>query len=61
MQQGSLIRSNRKRGPGVWQFRWAERGPQGNASIAKESSAQCASTPMRILPTQMACREVLCR
>ncbi len=29
MQQGSLIKSNRKRGPDVWQFRWAERGPQG--------------------------------
>jgi integrase len=27
MQQGSLIRSGRKRGPDVWQFRWAERGP----------------------------------
>jgi len=22
MQQGSLIKSNRKRGPDVWQFRW---------------------------------------
>lgn len=29
MQQGSLIKSNRKRGPDVWQFRWADRGPQG--------------------------------
>ena len=27
MQQGSLIKSIRKRGPDVWQFRWAERGP----------------------------------
>ena len=27
MQQGSLIRSGRKRGPDVWQFRWADRGP----------------------------------
>jgi hypothetical protein len=26
MQQGSLIRSARKRGPEVWQFRWADRG-----------------------------------
>jgi hypothetical protein len=26
MQQGSLIRSARKRGPDVWQFRWADRG-----------------------------------
>jgi integrase len=29
MQQGSLIRSARKRGPDVWQFRWADRGPLG--------------------------------
>jgi len=29
MQQGSLIRRYRKRGPDVWQFRWAERGPFG--------------------------------
>lgn len=27
MQNGSLIRSSRKRGPDVWQFRWADRGP----------------------------------
>src|SRR5215813_5422797 len=29
MQQRSLIRSGRKRGPDVWQFRWADRGPHG--------------------------------
>lgn len=29
MQQGSLIRSGRKRGPDVWQFRWADKGPSG--------------------------------
>ena len=29
MQKGSLIKSNRKHGPDVWQFLWAERGPQG--------------------------------
>ena len=27
MQQGSIIRSGRKRGPDVWRFRWADRGP----------------------------------
>src|SRR6267143_2381115 len=27
MQHGSLIRSGRKRGPNVWQFRWAGRRP----------------------------------
>src|SRR5258705_4048894 len=35
MQQGSLIRSNRKRGPDVWQFRWADRGPQGKRIYRK--------------------------
>ena len=35
MQQGSLIRSNRKRGPDVWQFRWSERGPQGRRIYRK--------------------------
>jgi integrase len=29
MQQGSLIRSGRKRGPDVWQFRWADKRPFG--------------------------------
>jgi integrase len=29
MQKGSLIRSCRKRGPDVWQFRWADKGPFG--------------------------------
>jgi integrase len=35
MQQGSLIRSGRKRGPDVWQFRWAERGPYGKRIYRK--------------------------
>src|SRR3979490_2539481 len=35
MQHGSLIKSNRKRGPEVWQFRWAERGPQGKRIYRK--------------------------
>ncbi len=35
MQQGSLIRSNRKRGPDVWQFRWADRGPYGERIYRK--------------------------
>jgi integrase len=35
MQQGSLIRSARKRGPDVWQFRWAERGPYGKRIYRK--------------------------
>ena len=35
MQQGSLIRSARKRGPDVWQFRWADRGPLGKRIYRK--------------------------
>lgn len=35
MQHGSLIKSDRKRGPDVWQFRWAERGPQGRRICRK--------------------------
>ena len=35
MQQGSLIKSGRKRGPDVWQFRWAERGPYGKRIYRK--------------------------
>src|SRR5260370_35156511 len=35
MQQGSLIRSARKRGPDVWQFRWADRGPCGKRIYRK--------------------------
>lgn len=35
MQQGSLIRSGRKRGPDVWQFRWADRGPFGKRIYRK--------------------------
>src|SRR6516165_2520954 len=35
MQQGSLIRSGRKRGPDVWQFRWADRGACGKRIYRK--------------------------
>jgi integrase len=35
MQQGSLIRSGRKLGPDVWQFRWADRGPFGKRIYRK--------------------------
>ena len=35
MQKGSLIRSGRKRGPDVWQFRWADRGPHGKRIYRK--------------------------
>lgn len=29
MQNGSLIRTHRRRGPDVWEFRWREPGPDG--------------------------------
>ena len=35
MQQGSLIKSPRKRGPDVWPFRWADRGPRGKRIYRK--------------------------
>ena len=35
MQQGSIIRSERKNGPAVWQFRWSETGPQGQRVYRK--------------------------
>lgn len=35
MQLGSLIRGGRKRGPDVWQFRWADRGPYGKRIYRK--------------------------
>ena len=35
MQQGSLIRSERKQGPAGWQFRWSDRGPEGERIYRK--------------------------
>ena len=35
MQRGSIIRSERKHGPAVWQFRWSETGPQGQRVCRK--------------------------
>src|SRR5262249_3073397 len=35
MQQGSLIRTGRKRGPDVWQFRWADRASNGKRIYRK--------------------------
>jgi integrase len=35
MQQGSIIRCERKHGPAVWQFRWSETGPQGQRIYRK--------------------------
>lgn len=30
MQHGSVIQTSRKRGLDVWQFRWSEKGPNGD-------------------------------
>jgi hypothetical protein len=35
MQQGSIIRCERKHGPAVWQLRWSETGPQGQRVYRK--------------------------
>ena len=35
MQQGSIIRCERKHGPAVWQFRWSETRPQGQRIYRK--------------------------
>jgi integrase len=35
MQQGSIIRCERKYGPAVWQFRWSETGPLGQRVYRK--------------------------
>ncbi len=35
MQRGSIIRSERKHGPAVWQFRWSETGPDGQRVYRK--------------------------
>ena len=35
MQQGSIIKDERKHGPAVWQFRWSETGSQGQRVYRK--------------------------
>lgn len=35
MQQGSIIKAERKHGPAVGQFRWSETGPQGQRVYRK--------------------------
>jgi hypothetical protein len=61
MQQGSLIKSIRKRGPEVWQFRLAERGPQGKriyrkrviGTVCQYSDADFARTAVTGLLTEI--------
>ncbi len=52
MPQGSLIKSGRKRGPDVWQFRWADRGPRGKRIYRKRVIGTVANTRGRILPAK---------
>ena len=33
MQNGSLVRAERRRGPDVWEFRWRE--PSGNGNLSQ--------------------------
>ena len=35
MQQGSIIKAERKHGPAVWLFRWSETGSQGHCIYRK--------------------------
>ncbi len=35
MQQGSLVKAERKNGPDVWQFRWSEKGGDGRRVYRK--------------------------
>src|ERR1035438_6554771 len=35
MQRGSLSKVERKLGPAVWQFRWSDKGPQGQRIYRK--------------------------
>lgn len=36
MQQGSIIRTHRKHGPDVWQFRWSEKNRSGGRIYRKK-------------------------
>ena len=61
MQQGSLSKSIRKRGPDVWQFRWRGESPKGNAftekrvivTVGQYSDADSARTAVIGLPTEI--------
>ena len=61
MQQGSLIKSIRKRGPDVWQFRWAERGSEGKriyrnrviGTVCQDADADSARTAVTGLPAEI--------
>lgn len=59
MQQGSMIRTERRHGPAVWEFRWREPGPDGKRKhrrtvigsveeLADESSARRAIAGLQV-------------
>lgn len=59
MQNGSVIRAERRRGPDVWEFRWREAGPDGNRKhrrmvlgsveqLRDESAARQAISALRL-------------
>jgi len=66
MQNGSLIRSKRQRGPAVWEFRWRELGGNGKRThrrivlgsvdrlwtkpLRDMQSRRCALTSTRAMP-----------
>jgi len=59
MQNGSVIRAERRRGPDVWEFRWREPGADGKRhhrrivlgsveQLADESAARQATSALRL-------------
>jgi integrase len=50
MQNGSIMRSERRRGPGVWDYRWREPGADGKRKhrrIADKAAAFRATSALR--------------
>ncbi len=50
VQQGSIIKAERKHGPAVWQFRWSETGSQGQRVYRKRVVGTKSSVPVRGQP-----------
>ena len=47
MQNGSIMRSERRRGPDVWEYRWREPAPTASANTAEWSSDRSTSLGTR--------------
>ena len=66
MQQGSLIRSERKLGPAVWQFRWSDRGAEGEriyrkrviGTVDEYADAEAARRSAKCLLGDPTCKEI---